>query len=212
MIGEGSFPGPVEVIEGVLAGEAPDVPDGYSANALLLGPSGEPGEGHVCGELLSLFGEVNVLGVAIQHDRSYYERVWSERFEDAPARLGVVEVGAEGSVAAGNVRTVATPGDLTGIGITVTDFIKRWADAEEPTVVCFDSLTPLLQYTEQERVYRFLDVTTRRLSQVCAVSHAHINPLAHDERTLQQLMGVFDAVVEPGDGSGSPADWTVRRA
>jgi hypothetical protein len=211
MIGE-EFPGPVEVIEAALAGESLDVPDGYSANALLLAASGQPGEGHVCGDLLSVFDAVNVLGVAIQHDRSYYERVWSRHFEDAPTRLGVVEVGTDESVGGDRVRTVANTSDLTGIGITVTDFIKRWADADEPTVVCFDSLTPLLQYTEQERVYRFLDVTTRRLSQVCAVSHAHINPLAHDERTLQQLMGVFDAVVEPGEGGEAPADWTVRRA
>jgi hypothetical protein len=202
-----AFTDPVAVIEAALAGERPAVEDGYSANALVLGASGQPGEEHVCGELLSVFEPVNVLGVAVQNDPDYYRRVTDEHFETTPARLGVLDVGAQETHEDG-VRAISSASDLTGIGIGVTDTIKGWADADERTVVCFDALTPLLQYSEMERVYRFLDVTTRRLGQVCAVSHVHVNPLAHDERTVQRLMSVFDAVVEADDDG----EWSVRRA
>lgn len=210
------FLGPGELIESVLAGDDPDVSTGYSANALVLAPSGQAGETRVCGELLSVFDDVNVLGVAVEHGPGYYERVWERHFDGSVARLGVVDVGTDAADTE-HVRAVADVGDLTGIGITVTEFVRRWADADEPTVVCFDSLTPILRYTELDRAYRFLDVTTGRLDRVCAVSHAHINPLAHDEQTLQQLMGVFDAVVEPADADGDAGDdpaagWRVRRA
>jgi hypothetical protein len=209
-----SFPAPApeDVIEAALGGDRPDLPDGYAANALVLGASGQRGERHVCGELLSVFDSVNLLGVAIQHDPTYYRRVWSDHFEGSPARLGIVDVGGREEYDSDTVRTVSSASDLTGIGITVTDAIKNWSDTPEPTVVCLDSLTPLLQYSELERVYRFLDVTTSRLNQVCAVSHAHVNPLAHDEQTLQQLMGVFDAVVDPGEDAEAPAEWSVRPA
>jgi archaellum biogenesis ATPase FlaH len=105
------------------------------------------------------------------------------------------------------VETVSDASDLTGIGINVTQLVKQAADSENPTVVCFDSLTPLLQYVDAERCYRFLDVTTSRLSKVCAVSHAHINPRAHDDQTVQQLTTVFDTIIEH-DGD----DWAVRPA
>jgi hypothetical protein len=209
MIDDGSFPSPERVIEATLAGEQLDLPDGYSANALVMGASGQHGEDHVCGELLSVFDSVNLLGIAIQHDPSYYRRVWNDHFEESPARLGIVDVGGHDEYDSSSVRAVSNASDLTGIGITVTDAIKQWSDTDEPTVVCFDSLTPLLQYSDMERVYRFLDITTSRLSHVCAVSHAHINPLAHDERTLQQLMSVFDAVVEP-DETDMSDEWSVR--
>jgi hypothetical protein len=204
-----SFVSPVEVIDAAMTGETDTVPEGYSANALVLAASGQPGEQHLCERLLSALAPVNVIGVAIKNDRSYYHEQ-ADRMETEPARLGVVEVGGPDAAATDQVKPVSEAGDLTGLGISVMHFVKEWATTDEPTVVCFDSLTPLLQYSEPDRVYRFLDVTTRRLDRVCAVSHAHINPLAHDERTVQQLMSVFDAVVEP-ETDGEPT-WTARRS
>jgi hypothetical protein len=209
MSGADPLMGPVDVIEAALAGDTDGIPDAYSANALLLGGPRDGGEEAVCGDLVSVYDDVNLLGVAIKHDPAYYDRLYRRHLQDGPERLGVVDVGGvdSGEDWGFPTETVSDSGDLTGIGIAVTHFVKRWASTPEPTVVCFDSLTPLLHYSDLDRCYRFLDVTTSRLAQVCAVSHAHLNPGAHDEQAIQSLMSVFDAVVERDDDSD---EWVVR--
>lgn len=205
-----SYPSPTDAINSALDDDdTTEIPDGYSANALVLAPPGHNGELAVCRSLLTLFDDVNLLGVAIKHDRSYYRQVWPDS-DRSPSRANVVRVGADNPTTS-RTEAVSSPRDLTGIGITLTNILKQWSDTGEQTVVCFDSITPLLQYNDENQVYRFLDVTTKRLTQVCAVSHAHIDPNVCDEPTLHQIMNVFDTVVEPtGDASG-PDDWTVQR-
>jgi hypothetical protein len=189
---------PVEVVEAALDGQTDPVPEGYSANALVHASTGQ---NDTCGQLLSVFDPINVLGVAIQHDPSHYLRICEERPTLDPSRLAVVDVNPSGRDPPAEIRieTVPDAEDLTGIGIAVTQLVKQAAQSDVPTVVCFDSLTPLLQYSDIERCYRFLDTTTNRLNKVCAVSHAHIDPAAHDDQTLQQIATVFDATVRHDD-------------
>jgi hypothetical protein len=191
--------GPVEVVRSALKNQTDPVPEGYSANALVHQVPEESPE--TCGRLLSVFDPVNVLGVAIEHDPAHYVRICEQESSLDSSRLAVVDVTPSGRTPPPGVRveTVGDAEDLTGIGIAVTQLVKQAARSDVPTVVCFDSLTPLLQYSDVERCYRFLDTTTSRLNQVCAVSHAHIDPAAHDEQTLQQLASVFDAVVRYDD-------------
>jgi len=198
---------PVEVVEAAIEADTEVVPDGYTANALVHKPASPP-ETDVCERLISVFEPVNVLGVAIQHDPSYYIRLCRDHQDLDPSRLAVVDVTPADNGPSYDdvtVKTVPDPQDLTGLGISVTQLVKQAARSDRPTVVCFDSLTPLLQYVDMDRCYRFLDMTTNRLSQVCAVSHAHVNPRAHDTQEIEQLSSAFDTVItSSGDG------WSVR--
>jgi len=199
---------PVDVVEAAIAGDTEDVPGGYTANALIHRPEETPIT-DICTRLISVFEPVNVLGIAIKRDPSYYIRLCEQHDRLDPDRLAVIDVNPVDSEPRTDVKieTVSDSNDLTGIGISATQLVKQAAGSEEPTVVCFDSLTPLLQYSEIQRCYKFLDVTTSRLSKVCAVSHAHLNPRAHDAQTVEQLSTVFDTVIKYDDG-----EWVVRPA
>jgi len=193
---------PTDVVEAALRGDTSDVPDGYSANALVCRPADGAVETEGCEHLLTAFDSVNVLGVAVTHEPDYYVRMARQSDRLDPERVAVVDVNpvSMGEEYGVTVVPVTDASDLTGIGISVTKLLKRVADSDRPTAVCIDSLTPLLRYSDLDRCYRFLDITTSRLNQVCAVSHVHLNPRAHDERTVNQIGTLFDAVIEHGAG------------
>ena len=121
-----------------------------------------------------------------------------------PERLDVIDVGgmlrsATSASATMTLRpgvTVHTrsPEDLTGLGITLTELLT--ADGDARTVVCFDSLTMLLQYVDVETAYQFLHIVTGRIHSVGATGLFHMDPTAHDDRTVAAMKSLFDAVVD----------------
>lgn len=156
----------------------------------------------------------NVLWVLYEDTPDRRLREWQQHGCGRPSNLGIISVGdgtRSASAAAGDggnfgfVDTISHPEDLTGLGIRLDDYLQRWSDTPERTVVCFDSLTTLLQYVSDDTVYRFLNVLTSKLYAVEAFAHFHINPDAHDDETVEMLASLFDAVIQP-DGDG----WTVR--
>lgn len=64
-------------------------------------------------------------------------------------------------------------------------------------VVCIDSLTPLIQYTNPKRTYRFFHTLLNRLRSINALVHAHIDPDAHDTTALAMVESLFDATLAP---------------
>lgn len=46
------------------------------------------------------------------------------------------------------VESVASLTNLAGLGIKVSEYLTDWEDNENRSVICFDSLIMLLQYTE----------------------------------------------------------------
>jgi len=124
------------------------------------------------------------------------------RAAEASGSLSVIAVGDMPTDADVTVKTVSTPDDLTGLGITLSQALST----HENAVVCFDSLTVLLQYVDTETAYEFLNALTGHLYAAGARAHFHIDPTAHDTRTVDALASLFDAIVEREDGA-----WSVRR-
>lgn len=135
---------------------------------------------------------------------------------DLPSNVGVVAVGdrtrgaaavdtATGPVAIPGadadvrVSTVASPADLTGVGMAASDLLSRW-EGDGRTVVCLDSLTTLLQYTDARRSYRFLHALLGRLDATPGTVHAHLDPAAHDRATTSILESLFDRHADGGAG------------
>lgn len=191
------------------------------ANVLLLVPSmGTDGDA-VCHQLLLPVSpeEVEVLYVSLT--RSPDDRLESWRTHiggSLPANTGIISVGEGARSAAGaagtvtgpfsgpvRVESVSSPSDLTGLGIGMSEILEDWATSDHQSVVCFDSLTTLLQYADLQRVFRFLHVATARCESVDALAHFHLDPGAHDEKTLNTLLSLFDTLIEYEDGA-----WTVR--
>lgn len=154
----------------------------------------------------------NVLAVTLDGDTSDVTDTFLRCNGRLPDRLAVVVVGenAQNSVSdegigdeSGEVSTaaVSSPGDLTGLGIKLSQCLSAWGDDGNRTTVRFDSLTTLLQFADLKRVFRFVHVLTGRIDSANAVGYFHLDPAAHDDQTLATLRGLFDVVYELEDGS-----------
>lgn len=154
-------------------------------------------------------GESNVLWISYTKSPDEQLRRWQSHSSDRPAEMGMVSVeDSTRSVAGASsgssdlmgpnkpIETVSSPNDLTGLGIRITEFLTDWEDNDNRTVVCFDSLTALLQYVELETAYEFLHIITGRMAALDAFAHFHMDPDAHDEQTVESIATLMDAVVE----------------
>jgi len=134
---------------------------------------------------------------------------------ERPAKLGFVNVDdSTRSVAAAShasagealsIRSVSSPADLTDLGIELNAFLEEWAGDGNQTVLCFHSVTTLLQYVDLPRAFRFFHVITGRVRESGVRAHYHVDPSVHDEGTINTLLSLFDGVAE-WDGD----DWQVR--
>lgn len=102
------------------------------------------------------------------------------------------------------VEYVSSPADLTGIGIGVSEQLRRFAQSDvDRTRVAFYSLSTLLMYAELETVFRFLHVLTGRIDSIDGVGVFAIDPTTHEESTVNTLKQLFDGMVElRNEGNG----------
>ena len=125
-----------------------------------------------------------------------------ERLGRLPERLRVVDCvserqGTEGRFPAERVEYVSSPADLTGIGIGLSEQLRRFDEEGADRVrLCFYSLSTLLMYTELETVFRFLHVLSGRVDSIGALALFAIDPTTHEESTLNTLKQLFDGVIE----------------
>ncbi|WP_318567619.1 DUF7504 family protein [Salinigranum marinum] len=99
----------------------------------------------------------------------------------------------------GDRRTwyVASPGDLTGVGMSTSRTLSAVTETGNGPRILVDSLSTLLQYSSSERVYRFLHVCNGRVAAVGGVSIQVTHSDAHAARTVGTLAHLFD--VHAGD-------------
>lgn len=205
---------------------APHADDGRSSpasNILLLEPATGGTADGTCVDLLcgAHPDDVDVLFATVTDSPGDRLDAWRAHAAGPPASMGFVSVAdrARSAAAAGSgtpdlghagpVRTVSDPSDLTGVGIAITETLSSWADDGNRTVVCLESLTALLQYSDVERVYRFLNVLTSQFARAGVVAHVHATPESHDEQTLGTLASLFDEVRCDDDaGAGGDASAT----
>jgi hypothetical protein len=184
--------------------DGPDAPDGTCGTLL-------DDEVHRVGELRIVFGDDGRdVGPASGTGRN-------------PARHGLIAVGDEvrsatatdgpdfsGAIA---VDAVPDPGDLQRISLSVSEFIERW-DHLDRIVLCFDSLTDLLDHNQPDAAFRFVHILTNRLDSADAVAHYHLDPTAHDETVADTFGSIFDTVerVESTDKSPVRDDESFEEA
>ncbi len=139
----------------------------------------------------------------------------SESDDRRPAREGLISVGDEVRSASTDggpdfsgplaVDAVTDPGDLRGIGLSVSRFCERWNDAD--IVVCFDSLGDLLDHASDGGAFRFTTLLNKRLQAAGATAHFHLDASDHEDSVVNTFASIFDEVVRPdGDAEGEVAD------
>lgn len=90
-------------------------------------------------------------------------------------------------------RMVSSPGNLTDLGLAIDRCLENWAADGERVDVCFDSLTTLLHYVDVKRAFRFLHTLTPGVRSADGLAHFHMDPNAHDARTVAIVESLFDA-------------------
>jgi len=113
----------------------------------------------------------------------------------------VTKQGGEPRLDSPSVRYAASPDDLTGIGMELTDVLTEGPDGTSGGKrVLFDSVSTLLMYSDIERTSRFLDVVTARIEEQDAIGLFVLNSLAHEDAVYERLCRLFDGVVRLDDG------------
>lgn len=184
-----------------------------SSNVLLLAPSLDASETAACGNLLTLSNpdQTDVLFVSLTKLPEECLTIWDQHAPKPAANTGIITIsnGMQRSTTETRltpshpdpvtIRTVSNAADLTQIGIGLTEFLSTWETNRNQIVVCFHSLTTLLQYVTLRRAFRFLHVFTGHTKTAGAVAHYHMDRTAHDERERNTLKTLFDTVLEADD-------------
>ena len=165
---------------------------------LVLASPTDPDSVEVCMDLLAGDepADRNVLNVLFTRRPDRRVTNWHRHVGDLPGTFDVVSSQSPSQLPDSvDVETVRRPGDLTGVGVSITDRLSDWGD-ERPGSLCLHSATAQLQYASTEQVYQFLHTLCGYLADAGVDGHVHLNPDAHDERTVDTLKTLFDAVVE----------------
>ena len=186
-------------------------------NVLVCCPSFTGEEPQVCLDLLTPDGSTDVHALSVLFTQSPGDHVdtWQRITGAYPTRMRIVAVNADarsnqesgGTDADADraVERVGSPHNLTRLGVRITDYLDEWDGSAERTVVCFQSLTTLLQYVDVESAVAFLEVVAQRCAATDAVAHYHLDPEAHDEATIDRLSELFETALAFDDG-----EWTSR--
>lgn len=184
------------------------------SNILLLSPSRCTAKKNACLDLMSVEdpSDESMIGVMYPSPELFLDRIETE-LGVVPPETTVVSVTDDSSASMTDIPTIATdrgptiadvdPDDATQVTELVEAYRDRLDDREsdaETVVLCFNSLTPLLEDIGRERTFQFLDSLTDALADANAVAHFHMDPDEHDSQTVLALTTLFDAVLESPDG------------
>lgn len=181
------------------------------SNVLLLVPGFSPDEDTICGKLLDVASGARTRAVLVACARSPESllSVWDEHVDTNTVERAVVNVDmltrsasadADASaVATGpgdDIRlvTIDDPDDLVDIGAA----IERALDdpAADDTVLCFHSLTDLIQHRDTRSMFTFLESLTGTVERAGATAHYHMDPTVHDPETIRTIEGLFDVTFD----------------
>lgn len=186
---------------------------GDASSIFFLEPAFTPRSDGWCAKLLSSHPSQDATIIFITVTQSADDRLeaWQSHVDvELPSRVGFIDLKSSSQTTKGHslaaadrissevrIERVNNPGNLTKIGVILSTYLTEWAHEGDRIILCFDSLTALLQFTELEPIYRFIREVSNILQNFDALAHYHLDPDAHDEQVVNRLMALFDAVVEP---------------
>lgn len=97
-----------------------------------------------------------------------------------------------------NIRTVGSPGDLTGIGIEYSSLYEGLhREGVERVRTGLFTVSTLLMYAEEiQPVYRFLHTLTGRIQSADGVGVCVVDPTTQDDQTLNSITQTFDGRID----------------
>jgi hypothetical protein len=135
---------------------------------------------------------------------SVYEQVGGS---PDPARMRVIDcTGRSDDLDHPSVRTLSSPGDLTGIGINFSrGYENLYAEGYDRVRTGIYTLSPLLMYADDLRpIYRFLHTFAGRIQSMDGLGVCAIDPAAQDERTCSSVAQAFNGRIDLREGADGP--------
>jgi hypothetical protein len=176
-----------------------------SASVLVLGPTNHPVADAICSRfVVGDEGSRNCLFVTFQADPNDRIDVCHHADGWTGGDIGVIEVGqgrgtseTTSSAAGGSItiKHVSNPGDLSKLGIMITQLLAEFDERPQQTALCFHTLSTLHNQVGTKTLFRFLNTLQSRLQSANAVGHYHMDPELHDEIVIETLRPIFDSVV-----------------
>lgn len=175
-----------------------------ASDVLLLGPMRGSLDDEACTALMRAWpvADRNVLFVSLTRTADDRVALLRGAVEELPDRVCVVSgadrypsettTDADGRSTTLTVEVVRDSSDLPRLGMTISKAIDEWEGGSDP-LVCFHSLTALLQYTGTKRAFRFVHLLQNRLQ---GTAHYHMDAATHDAQTVATLRPLFDTVLE----------------
>lgn len=123
-------------------------------------------------------------------------------------RMAVIDCTESGRDSASlNIKTVASPSDLTGIGMEFSSLYDQLLGSDIDWVrTGFQGLGPLVLAVEDFRsVYRFINSVSGRIETAGGLGLFALDPRSQDERTIESLQEAFDGRIQiraTGDDGG----------
>ena len=109
-------------------------------------------------------------------------------------QIGVIDcTNADSEIEDVPVRTLSSPGDLTGISLEFAKLFDRNSEDESVRArVGFASVSTSLMYTELRTMFRFLHVFTARIRSGDMFGVFSLDPTMHEEKAHNTIRAVFD--------------------
>jgi hypothetical protein len=101
-------------------------------------------------------------------------------------------------------RQVSSPTDLSRLGIVITQVLSEWETRDVPIRVCFVALSSILQYVNEEKLFRFLFTLNRRFDSSDIDAHYHVDPEVHTEETINTLRPILEETINVQSLGESP--------
>ena len=183
--------------------DLPSVGVGDASTVLVLGSPMDPRTLEVGLSLTTRQGvdDTRVIWVTMLNTPNEVVGLWDDHLPARPDRLRIVLVGDGLSDVnsltdpALETDSVAEPSDLTTLGVRLMDALSAWTQDDAAIHLRIDSLTPLLQYVSPRTLAQFLHTLTSQFTATGVTAHFHLDPMAHDSRTVHALGSICDAQV-----------------
>lgn len=183
--------------------DLPSVSVGDASTVLVLGSPMDPQTLEAGLSIATRRGvaDTRILWVTMLNTADEVVDLWDDHLPVRPDRFRIVLVGdglsGVNSLTDSAVETdsVAEPSDLTTLGVRLMDALSAWTQDDDTIHLRIDSLTPLLQYVGPRTLAQFLHTLTSRLTATGVTAHFHLDPMAHDSRTVHALGSICDAQV-----------------
>lgn len=103
---------------------------------------------------------------------------------------------------------VGDPTDLTALGMAIHSYLREFTTSGHEIVLCFDSLSALVEAVPLQRAFHFLHILTNLTRALGVTAHYHYDPtLAAQD--LDTLRGLFDTELDTTN-SHDTSTWTLK--